>query len=120
MFSNLTCFLDTNPKDCARIIRWDRGGAVVTAPVVYHQNLCLFDFLVRYNNASKEIRGHDLTVSLSTPEGEAKARMFIESDNAKQLLKMTVQPSGSDPSYYIVPIPSARPVIPVGCWTRTS
>ncbi|KAI9456120.1 hypothetical protein BJY52DRAFT_1106837, partial [Lactarius psammicola] len=35
-------------KDFARLIWWDRGGAVITAPIFYDQDPDLLQFLVHY------------------------------------------------------------------------
>ena len=83
-------------KDYARLIRWDRGGAVVTEPVNYETESYLLDFLIRYDNASKEIRGHDPTVGLPTDDEERKARMHDGLDDARPLLSITIQRPGSD------------------------
>ncbi|KAF8484210.1 hypothetical protein F5888DRAFT_1773518, partial [Russula emetica] len=65
-------------KDYARLIRWDRSGAVVTEPIYYNSQPHLFDFLVHYGIADSEVRGHDSTVhSSSTPEEIALARAIV-------------------------------------------
>ncbi len=46
----------------ARLIRWDRAGAIVTEPIYYDDDSYLHDFLTRYNDAPSNIRGHDSTV----------------------------------------------------------
>lgn len=48
----------------ARLIRWDRGGTVVTDQIPFNEEPYLFDFLTRYDSASREDRGHDSTVSV--------------------------------------------------------
>ena len=54
--------------DYARIIRWDRGGAVVTAPIHFNEEPYLFDFFLRYNYAESHIRGSDSSVRAPTTE----------------------------------------------------
>lgn len=105
----------------ARLIRWDRAGAVVTAPIYYDAKPHLFDFFIRYDNVNKEVRGHDLTVRrASVVEGEA-AQEFLGPDARTPLLSITIPLSGSEESrQYIIPSPRARPAIPVGRWTRAS
>jgi len=87
-------------KDYTRLLRWDRSGVVVTAPVYYNSESYLFDFLIRYDNASKETCGHDLTVRPASKVGGQTALMFL----------------GPDPvaSHYIVSSPRARLAIPEG------
>jgi Fungal protein kinase len=105
----------------ARLIRWDRSGAVVTEPIYYNAHPSLFNFFVRYDNASKEMRGHDPTVGLPTNDEEWKARMLDDLVDAKSLLAITIQdPSSLKSSRYIVRGPRAQPNIPAGRWTRTS
>jgi len=53
-------------NDYARLICWDRSGAIVTEPIYYNNQLYLFDFLVHYNHASNEARGHNPTVGPPT------------------------------------------------------
>ena len=45
----------------ARLIHWDRGGAVVTAPIHYDQDPHLFDFFIRCD-ANPAVRGSNPTV----------------------------------------------------------
>ncbi|KAF8489211.1 hypothetical protein F5888DRAFT_1747923, partial [Russula emetica] len=92
----------------ARLIRWDRSGAVVTEPIYYNSQPHLFDFLVRYGIADSEVRGHDSTVhSSSTPEEIALAR-------AISFLVLTIPDDSDRPSErrYIISSPEPRPDIP--------
>ena len=100
--------------DYARLIRWDRSSAVITAPIYYDREPHLFNFLIRYNVAGEETCGHDSTICPFTPD-EGQPSMFTKLDNAKQLLSITI-----DSKRFIVPSPSPRPDIPVGCWTQVS
>jgi hypothetical protein len=52
----------------ARIIRWDRGGAVVTAPIRFNEEDHLFNFFIRYNYADSYIRGSDSSVRAPKPK----------------------------------------------------
>jgi hypothetical protein len=109
-------------KDYARLIRWDRAGAIVTAPIQYNIEPYLHDFLTRYHNASREVRGHDVTVCPPDKDVELRARTVKELAKAKVLLSVAIpdpkQPLGL--SHYIVCGPRTQPFIPVGRWTRTS
>ena len=109
-------------KTHARLIRWDRGGAVVTAPISYDQDPHLFDFFVRYDNASRAIRGHDCTVGLPTDVEAQNARKLADLADAKSLLTVTISDPGCshESSRYVILPPCARPDIPVGRWTRIS
>jgi hypothetical protein len=109
-------------KPFARLIRWDRGGAVVTAPIYYDQEPHLFDFFIRYDAATRDVRGHDLTVRFPTDGESQRARELSDLADAKSLLTITIpDPDQSqESSTYVIRGPSARPDIPTGRWTRTS
>ncbi|KAH9015180.1 hypothetical protein EDB84DRAFT_1277390 [Lactarius hengduanensis] len=109
-------------KNYARLIRWDRSGAVVTAPIYYDNEPHLLDFFVRYNHADPETRGHDPTVGPPTEDEVRNARTLSDLASAKSLLAVSI----ADPlhpqqsSRYIICAPFSRPDIPAGRWTRTS
>jgi hypothetical protein len=77
-------------KPFARLIRWDRGGAVVTAPIYYDQEPHLFDFFIRYDAATHDVRGHDLTVRFPTDGESQRARELSDLADAKSLLTITI------------------------------
>ncbi|THU94115.1 hypothetical protein K435DRAFT_779564 [Dendrothele bispora CBS 962.96] len=55
--------------DTARLIRWDRAGAIVTTAFCYGEEPYLADFYWRFTNATPQARGHDTTVQrLSTSD----------------------------------------------------
>ncbi|KAG2337172.1 hypothetical protein BDR05DRAFT_843162, partial [Suillus weaverae] len=54
--------------DRARIIRWDREGAIVTSAINYNNEPHLADFFHRYARASPEMRGIDTSVTLASDE----------------------------------------------------
>lgn len=109
-------------ESSARLIRWDRGGALVTAPISYDQESHLFDFLIRYDRATRPVRGHDLTVRLPTEEEERDARTLADLADTESLLTIDI-PDPDLPqktNRYVISAPYACPDIPVGRWTRTS
>jgi len=59
-------------KKHARIIHWDCGGAVVTAPIS-HSEIHILDFLMLFKDASPQACGRDITVKHANKEDEAKA-----------------------------------------------
>ncbi len=60
-------------KKYARLIRWDCGGAVVTAPMYYDDETHLLNFFIRYDHANPETRGHDSTVGPPTKDEDRNA-----------------------------------------------
>lgn len=100
----------------ARLIRWDRSGAVFTKPIYYNEESHLVDFFIRYDNTDREARGHDITVSPASPEDVERARSIVpELQGAERCLDVMI----SD-DHFIIPPPGSPPHIPVGRWTRAS
>ncbi|KAF9551897.1 hypothetical protein CPC08DRAFT_699025 [Agrocybe pediades] len=68
----------------ARLIRFDRDGAIVSERFDYreHGNL-LLEFLWRYSTSSKETRGSDPTVTLATASEAATAKEKLARWNSK-------------------------------------
>ena len=109
-------FLILIVRDIARLLRWDRGGAVVSEAFDYNDHPHLFEFLVRYNRAGSDIRGHDETVSNTTDNERTEAQATVgELQGVKHLVTATIQQQ-----HYVIRAPCARPDIPVGRWTQTS
>jgi hypothetical protein len=111
--------------DIARLIRWDCAGAIVTEPIYYNNDNYLHEFLIRYNDCSRETRGHDTTVTSPSPEEVQDARTFPELANETRLLAITIPDGSQRPgppgsSRYIIPRPHARPILPIGRFTRAS
>ena len=100
----------------ARLIRWDRGGAVVTERIYYDTEPHLFEFLIRYNYADSSMRGHDVTVHDASADEAREARIVVkELQNVNRLVTVDIQGQ-----HYVIGAPCARPEIPVGRWTQTS
>jgi hypothetical protein len=113
-------------EDYARLIRWDRSGAIVTEPIYYNVVPHLFDFFIRFDHAPPNIQGQDTTVRLANSEDTkdaVKAVKELEELEKSQtpLLAVSVpNPATGEPLRYIIASPLASPWVPVGCWTRTS
>ena len=109
-------------KEYSRIIRWDRGGAVVTAPI-FHREGHVLDFLIRFKYANRQARGHDITVEPANEDDKLEARQLEELADATSLLCISIPDDSSqscEPSRYIIESPCSRPDVPAGRWTRTS
>ncbi|KAI9433375.1 hypothetical protein F5148DRAFT_113471 [Russula earlei] len=116
IFSVLIC------SDYARLIRWDRSGAIVTEPMYYDTAPELLEFFILFDRSSPQERGWDTTVRLANSEDTRVAVEAVkELRGLTPLLVITIPNSvtGEAPEYVIAP-PLALPWIPVGRWTRTS
>src|ERR1700733_8722354 len=91
----------------ARIIRWDRTGALVTTPFEWINGTVLPDFLARFDAASPKRRGADTTARPASPEDIAKARhAFVRAgvDDANAMTEpyysyeVPTEPPASEPS----------------------
>ncbi|KAI9442014.1 hypothetical protein BJY52DRAFT_1229263 [Lactarius psammicola] len=109
--------------DYARLIRWDRSGAIVTAPIYYQRDPELLDFFTRYDQAERPVRGHDDSVRKATSAEVQQAVCASEDFRVPlELLVVTVPLQGreSECREYIIKPPVARPHTPPGRATRTS
>lgn len=120
----------------ARIIRWDRAGAIVSKSFDYVSSKHLIDFLSRYEHATPERRGYDRTVIPALPEEIAAFTSAVNSyaeefsaATGKQLdidatmnadfpaCKISVG-GGPSPQTYIVRSPFFNATSPCGRATR--
>ncbi|KAK7442200.1 hypothetical protein VKT23_016172 [Stygiomarasmius scandens] len=79
-------------RHTARLIRWDRAGAVVTEAFSYTKTPFLADFYSLYTRATPQARGHDTTVQRadSTDENASKAREGLLLDPSLPIFKLKV------------------------------
>jgi hypothetical protein len=113
----------------ARIIRWDRGGAVVTAPIRFNKEPHLFDFFVRYNYANPDIRGSDSSVRApEVNELDAATRLIsefrtsgLDKGKAKTFSVVSIprRECVNESDHYVVETPIATLSPPTGRATRT-
>lgn len=104
-------------KDYARLIRWDRTGAVVSEAINYNHHGHLIDFFRRYSRAQPDLRGMDTTVSASSAQEEELAQKYLGLSAGKVLVKVAV-PHPEGLRYYIALAPTAGPYTPPGRATR--
>ncbi|KAF4619377.1 hypothetical protein D9613_004759 [Agrocybe pediades] len=113
----------------ARLIRFDRDGAIVSQRFNYREHGGLLEFLWRYSTSSEEARGKDPTVTRATATeaalaNEKLARWNHKNHNDRPVYKLTVQdqkPSGSDERKkmeVLVSTPVARPSSVTGRATK--
>jgi len=101
----------------ARLIRWDRTGAIVSTPIYYNQDPELAEFFRRYSRALPRFRGIDTTVTLPNPKEVALARRWLEAVADADIIKFTV-PVGNSQREYLTCTPIATPYTPPGRATR--
>ncbi|KAF8798329.1 hypothetical protein BYT27DRAFT_7151134 [Phlegmacium glaucopus] len=90
-------------KDTARLIHWDRSGAVVTQAFSYVEEAWLASFFWRYTHSSRAVHGVDESVTAPTDADAAyvqRARAALELDDDKPLFKFAVYSDNEDVSYY--------------------
>ena len=103
-------------KSWARLIQWDRTGAIITSPIYYNDSNELAEFFHQYHKVSPELHSVDTTVTMPTPEEVYLARICLEVDEKAVLLKITV-PSHNLQMECIVHVPIASHYTPPGCTT---
>jgi Fungal protein kinase len=102
----------------ARLLRWDRAGAVVSSAFNYTQNPeYLADFFWRYNSFGSDKRGYDMTVSYPTHEEShiaanclsyfaSSPSVNLASPISSPLVKFKVSMEGKPDAFYV----GGRPV----------
>jgi hypothetical protein len=102
----------------ARILRWDRSGAVVTEAIDYNQSPLLAEFFRRYSKAPADMRGIDGSVSNPTSKEASAARQALGLDASVPLAKLEIPSNGGAPHYFITSTPRATLYTPPGRATR--
>jgi len=104
----------------ARILRWDRSGAVVTAAFDYC-NRYLGEFFWRYDRTPPDDRGMELSISKPSDTEVTLARQYLRCSLQALLLKFAVyNDMDGKTSYYIGSKPSFKGnASPTGRATRT-
>lgn len=106
----------------ARLIRWDRSGAIVSDRIKFDEEPHLVKFLTQYDRANDEVRGRDTTVTPPTDEEISNAKNVVpELQEELSFLAITIpEPANGSKRRFIIPHPEPYPDIPVGRWTRPS
>ncbi|KAI0287040.1 hypothetical protein BC826DRAFT_1189251 [Russula brevipes] len=100
--------------DCARLMRWDRSGAIFTAPIKYNDQPELLEFFKAYHHAAPEARGIDEYVRKPTEE-EISTAIGACQGLSGDLLVVSLPDS-----HYVINSPNPCPSLPIGRSTRTS
>jgi Fungal protein kinase len=103
----------------ARIIRWDREGAIVTEPIPFAFDPSLVEFFSRYSQAPPELRGIDVTVTKALGDEAARAREILGLKSDVPMFKTSVQTTqDSGSSTVVFAQPPCKPTLPIGRATR--
>jgi len=89
-------------KDTARLMYWDRSGAVVTQSFSYVEEKWLATFFWRYTHSSRAVCGVDESVTAPTHADTAyirKARVALELDDDTSFFKFAIYNEEGDISY---------------------
>jgi hypothetical protein len=105
-------------KNLARILRWDRSGAIVTAAFDYNKYPLLAEFFRRYSRAPRDMRGIDQSVSDPTAEDAVAARKALGLSDEVPLFKLEIPITGGSSRYFITTPPQAIFYAPPGRATR--
>jgi hypothetical protein len=104
-------------RDTARLLRWDRSGAIVTNAIEYNKCDILTDFLFRYSKAPPAMRGKDESVSDPSFTEKAAAREALDLDETVPLVKLSI-PDADNVRFFVTTTPEATPYTPPGRATR--
>jgi hypothetical protein len=86
----------------ARLIRWDRSGAIVTRRFNYCDTIHLLDFFRRYNDSSHEQRGVDTSVTEASGGGIAAAAKALGVDPKTPLLRFSIHNSVTAEDHFYI------------------
>ncbi|KAG1905190.1 uncharacterized protein F5891DRAFT_943966 [Suillus fuscotomentosus] len=107
----------------ARIIRWDREGAIVTNTFNYYHESHLAYFFYRFARASPALHGIDTSVTPASNEDAALTRTVLKLATTTCMLKVAVpqDPAIEDSDWLtlIIPQPVAKCFLLIGRWTCT-
>ena len=102
-------------KSQARIIRWDRSGAIVTEAIKYNCSNLLAEFFRCYLAVSHEMCGFDESVLVPTSQEAAQARSVLRLPYAEPLVKIEVRSADQKQrQYYVAATPLATAYTPPG------
>ncbi|KAF8122089.1 hypothetical protein EV363DRAFT_1090547, partial [Boletus edulis] len=105
-------------RDFARIIRWDREGAIVTEPIEYNNDSTLADFFSRFSHAPPQYRGVDTTVTEATTFQAERVRKHLDIEGTTRMLKTAVPCKDGTAVLLVFPAPKPRGLPPTGRCTR--
>jgi hypothetical protein len=104
-------------RENARLLRWDRSGAIVTDVIKYSESKLLTEFLFRYSKAPDAMRGRDASVSDPSHAEALAAARALQLTGPVSLVKLSIPDADGD-RYFVVPAPKATLYTPPGRATR--
>jgi len=113
------CFSVFIMYDFARIIRWDREGAIAMVPIYYGTDASLVEFFSQFSQAPPTLCGVDTSVSVAPSRGAALARTRLNLPLKIAMFKTSIPGSGGNPTTIIFPRCEASPTTPACRGTRT-
>ncbi|KII87753.1 hypothetical protein PLICRDRAFT_176522 [Plicaturopsis crispa FD-325 SS-3] len=102
--------------NCARLIRWDRAGAIVSSKFNYKQTQYLGEFFWRFSHMSDAQRGIDTTVRQASDHDKVLAREHLSDHNDDRYPILNV--TGPEKRRYIIWGPLSGPLSSIGRATR--
>jgi len=105
--------------DHARIIRWERDGAIVMEPIFYNVDSALVRFFSQYSQAPPGLHGIDTTISPASTAEAKLARSKLDLPEDTDMFQTTV-PRTTDglPSMVIFAHPDIYSITPFGHTTH--
>ncbi|KAA1467181.1 hypothetical protein DENSPDRAFT_812650 [Dentipellis sp. KUC8613] len=105
-------------KDMARLLRWDRGGAIVTERFSLVDNWdWLLEFFWRFNYLDASGRGRDTSVVQATPDEVAMAKEIFPGESALHKVAVT-DDRDHENRYFLVAMPTEYNISVCGRATR--
>jgi len=101
----------------ARILRWDRSGAIVMDAFEYNTLPHLAKFFCQYSLALPTMHGNDDTVSCPTSSEACAARKALGLGKKDPLVKLSIHGADGKPLYFVTSTPEAPVYAPPGCTT---
>ena len=92
-------------KDTARIIQWDRSGAIVTEAIKYNESPLLIRFFCCYLAALPDMHGKDQSVLDPMLNEVVTARKLLNLTDAEPLVKVSIPCEDGSLLYHVAPAP---------------
>ncbi|KAG6376717.1 hypothetical protein JVT61DRAFT_1735 [Boletus reticuloceps] len=113
------CYSVLIVKKVARVVRWDRSGAIVTTPIAHNTEGELAEFMCRFSKAAPAMRGVDETVTIPPVSDASEAPKCLNLPDDVPMFQTEVCSLFSDENLRVIaPAPIAPHYSPPGRATR--